>query len=66
MEYALSAIFYIFKTLFNTMMNMPIVASQQINVSSIFVACIVLYGAFRAFGFARESITKEINEKYGI
>lgn len=65
MEYALLALFYILKTLFNTLMNFRIVQGSNISVSSVVVACVIIMAVFKGLGFAKDSINREIEEKYG-
>ena len=60
MEYALLALFYILKTLFNTLMNFRIVQGSNISVSSVVVACVIIMAVFKGLGFAKDSINREM------
>lgn len=60
MEYALLGLFYILQGLFNCMMNFTIVKGSNISVSSVVVACVIIYAVFKGIGLASRSIHSEI------
>lgn len=51
MEYALYAFFYIFQSLFNTFMKMPVDKENDISMGTVFIACMILYTFFKLLGF---------------